>query len=247
MPPCTASTGDVATVRSFPPDCLTVSSLMLLLHSALIGINIFAGLAMAEFTFDPDVQSSMASHGTTYATISSLAIIVGLFVASYPEDHPEWAPWSASMFHFGKYIVPRGGELARFYPALGTNLFLTGILFNSTAKRILSYPTFTWMGKVSYAVYLTHAPLVRIVLTWLLYGTSKNPPPKVEDGKTVFGGWKPLPNKWLPILMIPLFLVLLYKLAHWWTIYIEPMCDKATKWIEQKFFREEDNSNNLMS
>ena len=208
---------------------------------AVIGINIFAGLLLAELSLDRDVQDYTTARPVIFTLFSSLSIVLGIYILSYPEENPEWARWSANMLQFGYNIFPNGSEFARFYPALGANILTLGIIFNSTAKRILSHWSICWLGKMSFAIYLLHAPLIRTLLTWMLYGASSRPlsPGQDEQGHDLPLGWVPLASRWVCFIIIPLFYVLLYRIAQVWTTHVDPWCSRVTNWVEEKAFRED--------
>ena len=208
---------------------------------AVIGINVYAGMLLAELTFDPDVQEYVSEHQHTFSLLSSLFIFLGIFVISYPEENPEWARWSTALLWFGYKIFPVGSEFSRFYPALGTGLIIFGVGFNSTAKRALCHPALCWLGKMSFAVYLIHAPLIRTLLTWMLYGASSSlwVPVKDEQDKNLPPHWIQLTSPWLLIIALPAFFFLLYRLAQLWMAYIDPWCARVTDWIEEQAFRDE--------
>lgn len=167
---------------------------------------------------------------------------------SYPEENPEWSRWSNELFKLGAYIFPDGSEYARFYPGLGANLLSLGILFNSTAKRILSHKWLCWLGKLSFAIYLIHAPLIRTLLTWMLFGASARPPSpgKNDHGQPLPEPWIPSVNRWTCALLVPMFYMALYWIALAWQVHVDPLCAKATNWIEEKVFRDEANEKTLL-
>jgi hypothetical protein len=208
---------------------------------AVIGINIYAGLLLAELNFEPQCQDFISAHPHITSLVSPVLMFIGMYSASYPEMHPEWAGWSTGMLTFGRYIFPLGVEFGRFYPALGANLIVLGIFFNDTAKRILSHPALCWLGRLSLGIYLLHPILIRTVLTWMLYGFSSWPPSpgKDDEGKDIFGGWIPLTSGWVVVFALPVFFFLLLRLAQLWAEHVDPWCAEATNWLERKTFTDE--------
>lgn len=204
-------------------------------------MNIYVGMLLAELTFDLDVQSFISDHSHIFSFLSSLLIILGTFIISYPEENPEWASWSNGLLHFGYHIFPDGAEFARYYPALGSNILLLGVFFNTTAKRILSCSALCSLGRLSYAVYLLHGLLMRSLLTWMLYGSLSQPPAPGTDaeGHDLPPVWIPMVSRWLVFIILPLFYFVLYRAAHLWTLYVDPWCGFATNWIEEKVSRDD--------
>ena len=207
---------------------------------ALIGFNVYCGMFLAELTLDPDVQEFAVEHNLARSMSSASLIILGLFFMSYPEENPTWARWSTWLLKLGNYIFPEGVEYARYYPGFGANLLTSGILFNNTAKKILSHSFFCWMGKLSFPIYLLHAPLIRTVLTWALFGASVRPDQgKDAEGNQLPPGWLPIANRWVCVIAIPLFYVFLYRVANVWATYVDPFCGKVTNWFEELVFRDD--------
>lgn len=207
---------------------------------AVVGFNVFMGMLLAEVSLDPDIQSLATEYNYLRTFSSASAIILGLYFCSYPEEHPEWARWSAGLSKLGEYIFPKGVEFARYYPGLGVDILATGVMFNNTAKRLLSNSFFLFMGRLSFPVYLLHAPLIRTVLTYFLFGFSVRPSGgKDENGNELPPGYLPIASRWVCVFTIPLFYVFLYRVASLWAAYVDPFCGKVTNWFENLVFRDD--------
>ena len=196
------------------------------------------GLMMTELHHSSEVMQYVENR-PGFAVLSSTLIFTGFLCNSYPEDSPEWAPWSAAMGTLGHYIFPRGSELARFFPSIGGQMVCLGVMFNHTAKRLLSSRLPCFMGRHSFAVYLIHAPLIRIVLAWMLFGLSVRPPSPGQDeqGNALGRPYTPLTSKWNLVIGIPIFYWIVYRCAMLWTAYVDPFCGRITNWIEVRMFR----------
>lgn len=224
------------TVSAFPP----VPPINTDPYLAVVGFNVFMGMLLAEVTHDPDIQAIAAEHNLIRTVASGAAIFTGLYFTSYPEDKPEWSKWSNGLTILGNYIFPKGVEFSRYYAGLGVNILATGILFNNTAKRLLSNSLLLYMGKLSFAIYLLHAPLIRTVLTYGLFGFSTRPAGgKDQNGNDLPPGLIPVASRWVCVFVIPLFYVFLYKVASLWAAYVEPFCGQVTNWFENLVFRED--------
>ena len=211
---------------------------------ALVGFNIFCGILLAEVSLDADIQEWVARHPYLRSIVSASLIILGLFFCSYPESKPEWARWSNAMMEAGHWIFPKGVEYARYYPGLGANVLTVGIMFNTTAKSILSQRLFLFLGKLSWPVYLLHAPLIRTVLTWVLFGFSKRKDNGVDDkGHKLPPGWLPVAGNMVIFIAVPLFYVFLYRIANLWATYVDPIAGKITQSFEDAVFRDEAKTN----
>ncbi|KAL8742440.1 MAG: hypothetical protein Q9190_005076 [Brigantiaea leucoxantha] len=186
---------------------------------ALVGFNIFCGMFLAELSIDPDIASFFADHPVLQSIGSSTLIIAALFFASYPEENPSWARWSNGLTQLGHYMFPSGVEYARYYPGLGADMLALGVLYNTTAKKILSSST---------------------VLAWALFGASTRPPQgKDSHGNELPPGWLPIANRWVVLFVIPLFYVFLYRVAGLWAQYVDPKCTQVTQWFEEMVFRDD--------
>ena len=212
-------------------------------HLALIGFNVYCGMFLAELTLDPDVQNYAAEHNLARSIFSGMLIILGLLFMSYPEENPSWARWSDRLSLLGDIIFPTGVEYSRYYSGFGINVLALGIVFNNTAKRILSHSFFCWMGKLSFPIYLLHAPLIRTVLTWVLFGASVRPDlGKDANGNQLPPGWLPIANRWVCVVAFPLFYVFLYRVANLWAMHVDPFCGRITNWFEELVFRDDAKS-----
>lgn len=207
---------------------------------AVVGFNVYMGMLLAEISLDPHMQAIAAEHNFIRTITSGAAILLGLYFTSYPEDHPEWARWSNGLTLLGNHIFPNGVEFSRYYAGLGVNILATGISFNNTAKKLLSNTLLLFMGKLSFAIYLLHAPLIRTVLTYGLFGFSARPAGgKDENGNDLPPGLIPVASRWVCVFVIPLFYLFLYRVAALWAAYVDPFCGRVTNWFENLVFRED--------
>ena len=209
----------------------------------------FTGILLVELVSDPSIQQYAEDHSILRTLTSSTLIIVGLFFCSYPEENVEWAWWSRSLDRLGTIIFPEECEMTRFFPGLGADLFFAGVVFSPRLHDILSLPLLTFLGRLSWPVYLIHGPLMRTVLTWMLYGVSV---PEQIHGKDVDGHDLPpvrlqLANAWICLFAIPLFYLFLYRVAHLWSLYVDPWCGRATRWLEDYMFQDDAKMESLFS
>lgn len=207
---------------------------------AVVGFNVFMGILLAEITLDSELQAAVAAYPVLQSVLSASAIILGLYFCSYPEENQHWSSWSANLTRLGDRIFPHGVEFTRYYPGLGVDILTTGIMFNTTAKKVLSHPFFCWMGKLSFPIYLLHAPMIRTVLAYALFGFSVQPSGgRDESGNELPPGWLPVANRWICVFAIPLFYVFLYRVAQLWAQHVDPFCARVTQWFEDLVFRED--------
>ncbi|OBT93608.1 hypothetical protein VE01_08324 [Pseudogymnoascus verrucosus] len=174
-----------------------------------------------------------------------LLMFIGLWIASYPEDHADWANWSQQLKDMSTYILLMKQDTARFYTGLGMDFICVAIFLSPTLKDVLSSKYLLWLGKNSFAVYLIHGTLIRTILTWCMYGMSI--PAKVEkevDGKMTLVNGPGLKHGGYVYMtvFIPLFFVLLYFLANLWTMHVDPLCARWTAAFERATLNESEKT-----
>jgi peptidoglycan/LPS O-acetylase OafA/YrhL len=143
--------------------------------------------------------------------------------------------------NIGDWIIPNGAaSYPKRFTAIGWDLMVTGIWLSPTLQSIFSNKLFMWVGRNSFAVYLTHGTVMKVGLARLIYGLSTAPysveEPKEEGGDKIYH-YIPRSNNWFVwAVAIPTFFVVEYTIAHLWTTYVDSWCAKATKWLEEKMF-----------
>jgi peptidoglycan/LPS O-acetylase OafA/YrhL len=158
-----------------------------------------------------------------------LMIVIGAFLAGFPQDNPETYPWSEWMRKVMFAITPPDADLRRYWDSLGATLIFTGIFYSSTARCILSSRYCNFLGKVSFPVYLLHNQLIKTVLTWLVYGPSW----WAGQERDQFGNYLPLGRGgtvWVSF-GCGVFFFVLYRFAMWWVHYLDPLIARANKWL----------------
>lgn len=170
---------------------------------------------------------------------------LGWYVACYPGEHWEWATWSVQLKNIGDWIMPEGAENSypKRFTAIGWDLMVTGIWLSPTLQSIFSNKLFMWVGRNSFAVYLTHGAVMKVGLVRLIYGWSTTPyyVEQLEGGEPIHH-YIPRSTNWLVwALAIPTFFVVEYTVAHLWTTYVDSQCAKATKWLEEAMFEKNED------
>lgn len=200
-------------------------------------MNVYAGMFLAELTADygPRATSVLPKYAP------SLIILLGLYISSFPEENPDWMPWSHHINLFAGQFIPGGGELSRYVVSVGTTTVTYGIFFSHTARRILSHPFINFLGRVSFPVYLLHNTLMRTVLAWLIYWRSAM---SADDWNAVDEAGNPIMlERGGPMTVffgIPAFYVILYVFAHFWTEQVDSRCMRFVAWMQRKAFGEEE-------
>lgn len=204
-------------------------------------MNIYFGALLAELSID-FASSSNPKNIQVSRLLPCILLIIGLHISGYPEKKPEWTSWSENLARVGHWIFPPGAEYWRFWPTIGAQLVTVAVLLSPLLQKFLSQPSLIWLGSLSFPLYLIHGPLIRSLLSWMLFGWrrpiyfyTKKPDGSVDET------WEriPLPDNWVFALALPIFFVVLLTIAHFWNIVIDPWCAWATRRLEEVMYGNE--------
>ncbi len=205
--------------------CIQITDLTL--AAAMVGINVFSGIALVELHFSP-FPLLLSPYSHLFAPPLALA---GLLLMSFPAEYQAFAPWSDILFEIGLNIAPQHVEIGRFWPTIGAQLLTLTIVLSPHLRRALSHRYFLWLGKISFPLYLLHGSFMRSFMAWMLFqgSTLKN---MKDDGENTVLRY-PLPGKLRFVVAMPVFFVILFVATHFWATKIEPwfgwITDKAQK------------------
>ncbi|KAJ6109938.1 hypothetical protein N7486_002173 [Penicillium sp. IBT 16267x] len=211
------------------------------------------GMALADLSYEMPFREFVENQKWPRRVLCILLTCVGLFICSYPGEHPEWATWSNYMFELAHYIFPPDVNIGKRYSALGVDLIIFAIYISPSTKNFLSNRLLLWLGKQSFAVYLVHGTLLRTVLCWMLYGITGQPwdgypvdgngQPLLDDfGQPLDPHWIPIRPPWVVAISIPSWIALVYLCASLWTSYVDPFCAKMTQKLEKIMFEQDEKS-----
>ncbi|KAJ5461527.1 uncharacterized protein N7458_003079 [Penicillium daleae] len=198
------------------------------------------GVLLSDLSYTTALKNWVETHRYTRKLITIPLAVAGLLIASYPGEHPEWMPWSDFMFKISEYIFPPDVNIGKRYSALGVDLVILAIYLSPSTKKFLANRLLLWLGKQSFAVYLIHGTMLRVVLCWMLYGISGQPWEGGEAATDDERDWLPLHPPWVVAISIPVWIGLVYVLAAAWTAYVDPFCASMTEKLERKFFVEDE-------
>ncbi|KAF2662590.1 hypothetical protein K491DRAFT_733970 [Lophiostoma macrostomum CBS 122681] len=207
------------------------------------------GVLLCDIGSEPRFRQWVNEWTRTRRAIQTSLIILGIYVASYPGERPEWADWSAQLHDIGDYIFPAGtAEYHKRWSAVGWCLMVVGIWMSPTMQGIFSNKLFMWFGRNSFAVYLTHGTVLRVFAARMIYGWSGEPfsITQNENGDPVHH-WLKRSGPLTFMVAIPVFFVVEYTIAHYWTTYVDAWCAKATKLLEDAMFESEDEKSAMQS
>lgn len=209
--------------------------LSLFAFTAAFGMQFFWGALLADVQNHDDITALIASRPRTSAILSGFFILGGLTLASFPEAHPEWMPWSQQLLTFMTAILPAEPDFARFGSGLGLELITVGIVLSpSLLQRALASRYLLFFGKMSFAVYLLHGPLLRTTLVWLLYGVHTLPDHKDEETGLMAMTRLTYPGDATLLAWLVPWLPMLYGVAHLWTAYVDLWCDRITNRLVER-------------
>lgn len=158
------------------------------------------------------------------APIPAILIVVGMFLAGYPQDSAQNARWSHIMSRIMTSLTAEKTDIRRYWDHLGASMVLLGIFFSRNARRVLTSPIFNFLGRVSFPVYLMHNTFIKSVLTWMVYLPSAMNPPKNEKGQQMDLQRGSATHMFIAIVA---FYYILYRAAALWVQHIDPLCAKA--------------------
>lgn len=201
------------------------------LIAALVGLNVFAGLLLAEL-YHSEYPARLAQYSRTFVAPASL---FALILMSFPGDFQSYTPWSRVLMDLFKKIPlePDWAEISRFWPSVGVQILVTTVILSPDLRRALSHPWLRRLGKISFPLYLLHGMFMRSLLSWLLF--SKSELRLLEEGNIVYA-WFPLPGILTFLFAMPVFLFVLFTSAHIWTEKMEPVFGLITTRAEKLVF-----------
>ncbi|WP_460223853.1 acyltransferase family protein [Bacillus cereus] len=126
-----------------------------LTHNELPYVSFFIGSLICDFHLNYKVQLEKYLKYASY-----LLITVGLYFGSYPYGGVENTIYR--FLYFQSDI-----KLFWFYHMVGAALVLVGVLYCKPVQQFFSYTCFVFLGKISFALYLIHFPILLSLTSWL--------------------------------------------------------------------------------
>ena len=196
---------------------------------ALKTMNIVIGMFLA------DLHVSLGPQATSFLPTPApiLLLVTGLYLCGYPQDSPEWTPWSEVLRRSMFAITPPDADIRRYWDSIGASLVILGLFFSDTARRILSSRICNFLGYVSFPVYLLHNTLIKTVLTWMVYFASAMKPTFDDEGERID---LQRCSKLNLFLAVAVYFALLYRLSYWWAAYVDSRCARWVSWAVNKAY-----------
>ncbi|KAJ6107588.1 hypothetical protein N7523_008911 [Penicillium sp. IBT 18751x] len=201
------------------------------------------GMLLSDLSHSITLKSWIETHPFSRKMITAPLAIFGLLIASYPGDHPEWSGWSKTMFEIAQYIFPPEVNVGKRYTAIGIDMIILAIYLSPSTKRFLANRLLLWLGKQSFAVYLVHGTMLRVILVWMLYGITGQPWEGAEADTDDVRNWIPIRPPWVVAISIPIWIGMVYAVAAAWTAYVDPFCARMTQKLEKACFVDDEKAN----
>ncbi|KAJ9257457.1 hypothetical protein DTO212C5_8906 [Paecilomyces variotii] len=228
----------LATVNTSPRFRLTAEIILYMwswaTNDCIVGINAFAGMILAELSLlPPPSPKSLLVEIIPYPFA-----ILGLYLCSFPDEFYEQTAWTRQLWQIGLAIFPAGANMGRFFAGIGAQMVCFAILFSPSMRHGLSNRWLLWLGEISFPIYLLHGPLMRSVMTYMLFLPSALffKPAVLEDGTPDPNSAIPIPSFLKLMIVCPIFFAFLLVVARLWLRKVEPYFGTATNAFE-KFAR----------
>ncbi|KAL1850741.1 hypothetical protein Daus18300_012819 [Diaporthe australafricana] len=191
------------------------------------GMQFFWGTFIADLQNHPSTSQFISNRLRISKILSASLVFVGLVFASFPEGHAEWMTWSRLLLDFMRPILPDNPDFPRFASGIGLELISLGILLSPWLQKLLSGRYLLFLGRMSFAVYLLHGPLMKTTLVWMLYGVQV-PPDHENDSGDMEMTRLSYPGNMALVMWQFVWLPMLYGIANLWMAYVDPWCERMT-------------------
>lgn len=205
----------------------------------------FWGVLIAELQLEPQTARFIEQQRILAPVLSLVLVFAGFYVASYPESHAEWMPWSATLTHFLQPNLPEDPDLPRFSSGIGLMLAAVGIVLSPRLQALLSSRILLFFGKMGFAVYLLHGTLMKTILSWMVYGINVPRDHLGPDGEIQMTRMK-YPGHPTLLVCVVFFLPILYSAAYAWTQHVDPWADRMTNRLVNLIKPEETKGNGYL-
>lgn len=127
----------------------------------LAEIDHIRGAHVAPLALPIDEKQQPTSGHRLKSIFWTCASILGLYLLSFPDEHGHEAPG----FVYLNSLIPEwwGEEGYRYWQSAGAILFVLAANHSSAWQRFFNTPVVQYLGKISYALYLMHGPVMHSV------------------------------------------------------------------------------------
>jgi peptidoglycan/LPS O-acetylase OafA/YrhL len=181
-----------------------------------------AGAVFAEIYLAREESPDTSVETTGHKVKSGVLFTCALFLLSYPRRGGETTPGYSLLYKLGSLFVeiePKGTLPIYFFPHIGAMLLVYSVSQSkSLLQPIFTTPLAKYLGKISFALYCVHTPL----LNWVGYRI------------IIFWWTSPLGNNvgWL-VGFSMLFVIVIFA-ADIFNRTVDEPCVRLAKWLENK-------------
>jgi peptidoglycan/LPS O-acetylase OafA/YrhL len=189
----------------------------------LVGFNLAPGILLSELHI-----SGVGAVESRHKRIGMILVaIFGLYIMSFPTEFQDWKPWTRHLAYIGHFIFPETTDMSRMWDGLGAQMFCFSVFFSPDLRRLFSQPSLTWLGSISFPLYLLHGTLMRTLLAWMAFGPQWLVGAELVDDKI------PLPGAFTMITVMPVFIAVTLAVSALWQSKVEPYFGKATSLLQE--------------
>jgi peptidoglycan/LPS O-acetylase OafA/YrhL len=199
---------------------------------------IFTGVLLAEISMTT-FHTSILSGRRIVRLLPFALLTIGWYLISFPNKFQKRMAWSDHMLNAGLFLFPTNSDIHAFYSHIGATFIITAVVFSSFLQKVFNLRGFQWLGARSFPIYLVHGPVLRSFLNWILFPSGSPLIPleetDPETGKVVrVLHMHPMPPIGRFVWALPLFLIVTLVLSDLWLKYVEPLCGRIAKKIEER-------------
>ncbi|PVI01339.1 hypothetical protein DM02DRAFT_359805 [Periconia macrospinosa] len=199
---------------------------------SLFGLLGFFGIFLAEFQMDDFTNVFLSTQPILAPIISTVNIVFGMYIASYPEANIDALSWSRNLHSFFTAILPQDPDYGHFSSSIGLIFISFGIVLSPFLQKLLSSKYLLFLGRMSFAVYLLHHSMMKTVLAWMLYGIHTKPAHMNDKNEPEITRLE-YPGHATLLMWSIVWWPMLYGVAYLWTTHVDPRCERmANKLVE---------------
>jgi len=194
-------------------------------------------LAQLSLTEHPSHLSSLRFTPLLSGVLANL----GLFFMSATNEYPDSATWSSILWRIGPTIFPAAAtrEVHKSWGSIGAIFLIMGIIFSPHARQLLSAKPLTWLGSVSFPVFLLHPLFMQIVMPLFAFSSEYfmvQLEVKIDEdtGSQTFLEVPRFKQRGVGMIGVAVVVTLACTIgvSHLWMLKVEPMFGRITKWCE---------------
>jgi hypothetical protein len=158
-------------------------------------------------------------------TVAPLLLVAGIVLMSFPKSNADQVPWTRRIKEVYSMYLPFTLDLERGVGFFGCTLVIFSILLSPALQGMVGH--LSWLGRLSFGIYLTHMSILRLLLPWLAFAKDpvevvKRLPSYTLDPDMI---QKPISSFRLAI-ALAIVLVVVLLVGYVWSCTIDPLCER---------------------